>query len=156
EQKDYISAQLTFRKLLQLDHKDINARFVYAHLIEDGTHRKHAEARDLLLSILDEHPEIYDNPTEDHLHLIRGAAQRCFNVGPSDRAGELFRKLARASTQAGDYYQLSEILIRHNLFKESVSSLEKAMALDPRTFDTQANRETLGFAKSQSGQANAR
>ena len=64
EDKDYISAQLTFRKLLQLDSKDVNARFIYAHLIEDGTHKKHAEARDLLLSILDDHPEILNTPTE--------------------------------------------------------------------------------------------
>jgi tetratricopeptide (TPR) repeat protein len=148
ERKDYISAQLTFRKLLQLDNKDINARFVYAHLIEDGTHKKHAEARDLLLSILDDHPEIYDNPTEDNLNLIRGAAQRCFNVGPNTKAIELFRKLARASNKASDYFQLSEILPRYNYFEESISSLEKAIALDPAIYDTQANRETLRIARS--------
>src|SRR5947209_4804943 len=73
EAQDYISAQLTFRKLLQLDAKDANARYVYAALIDDGTHRKHAESRDLLLSILDDHPEYYDDPGEDHLNLIRGA-----------------------------------------------------------------------------------
>jgi len=147
ESKDYISAQLTFRKLLQLDRKDVNARFIYAHLIEDGTHKKHAEARDLLLSILDDHPEIYGNPTEDNLSLIRGAARRCFNVGPNAKAAELFRKLADASNQASDYFQLSEILSRCNLLEESVSSLEKAIALDPATYDTQANRETLEIAR---------
>jgi len=56
EDKDYTSAQFAFKKVLELDSKDINARFVYAHLIEDGTHKKHAEARDLVLSILDENP----------------------------------------------------------------------------------------------------
>ena len=156
ENKDYISAQLTFRKLLQLDSKDINARFVYAHLIEDGTHKKFAEARDLLLSILDDHPEIYDSPTEDNLSLIRGAAQRCFMVGPNNRAIELFRKLAPASNNAGDYFQLSEILTRCNFFEESISSLEKAIALDPRTYDTQGNRETLEFARSRLRQPTAK
>src|SRR5438552_9756395 len=124
EKNDYISAQLTFRKLLELDNKDINARFVYAHLIEDGTHKKHAEARDLLLSILDDRPDIYDDPTEDNLHLIRGAAERCSHLGPKTKAIDLFRKLARASNKASDYFQLSEVLIRDNLFEESVSSFE--------------------------------
>ena len=99
EDKDYISAQLTFRKLLQLDSKDVNARFIYAHLIEDGTHKKLAEARDLLLSILDDHPEILKNPTEDNLNLVRGAAMRCNYIGPNDRAIELLRKLARAPSR---------------------------------------------------------
>jgi len=90
EGKDYTSAQLTFRKLLELDNKDINARFVYAHLIEDGTHKKHAEARDLLLSILDDRPEIYDDPTEGNLQLIRGAAERCSNVGPIPKRSSSF------------------------------------------------------------------
>ena len=99
EDKDYISAQLTFRKLLQLDSKDVNARFIYAHLIEDGTHKKLAEARDLLLSILDDHPEILNNPTEDNLNLVRGAAMRCNYIGPNDRAIELLRKLARAPSR---------------------------------------------------------
>ena len=156
ENKDYISAQLTFRKLLQLDSKDINARFVYAHLIEDGTHKKYAEARDLLLSILDDHPEIYHSPTEDNLQLMRGAAQRCFIVGPNNRAVELFRKLAAASNNAGDYYQLSEILTRCNLFEESIVSLEKAIALDPRSYDTPANRETLEAARARQNHASSK
>jgi len=134
-----------------LDNKDINARFVYAHLIEDGTHRKQAEARDLLLSILDDCPEIYDDPTAGNLQLIRGAADRCANVGPKAKAVELFRKLARASNDASDYFHLSEALVRDNLFEESISSLEKAIALDPATYDTPANRETLGIARSQLG-----
>jgi tetratricopeptide (TPR) repeat protein len=149
EDKDYISAQLTFRKLLQLDGKDVNARFIYAHLIEDGTHKKHAEARDLLLSILDDHPDIYNNPTEDNLNLIRGAAVRCNHLGPNTRAIDLLRRLARASNRADDYFQLSEVLTRSNAFEESIASLEKAMALDPKNFDTEANRETLKAAKSQ-------
>jgi len=155
EQKDFISAQLTFRKLLQLDAKDVNTRFVYAHLIEDGSHKKHAEARDLLLSILDDHPEIYDEPTEGNLQLIRGAATRCFNVGPKAKAIELYRTLARLSNQAADYFMLSEILTRDNIFEEAISSLEKAMALDPVVFDTPANRETLATARSQLRKANS-
>ena len=156
EDKDYISAQLTFRKLLQLDSKDVNARFIYAHLIEDGTHKKHAEARDLLLSILDDHPEILNNPTEDNLNLIRGAALRCSNIGPNDRAIDLLRKLARASNRADDYFQLSEVLTRCNAFEESIASLQKAMVLAPGNFDTEANRETLKFARSQLNKATSK
>ncbi|MBV8838558.1 MAG: GSCFA domain-containing protein, partial [Alphaproteobacteria bacterium] len=155
EQKDFISAQLTFRKLLQLDSTDVNVRFVYAHLIEDGTHKKLAEARDLLLSILEDHPDIYDTPTDGNLQLIRGAARRCFDVGPKAKAIELYRKLARLSNQAADYYMLSEILTRDNIFEEAIACLEKAIALDPAAFDTPASKETLAAARSQLKAANS-
>jgi tetratricopeptide (TPR) repeat protein len=153
---DYSSAQFAFKKVLDLNNKDIDARFVYAHLIEDGTHRKHAESRDLLLSILDDNPAILENPTETNLKLIRGAAERCSNIGPFAKAIELFRKLARASNEASDYFQLSEALTRRNLFAESISSLEKAIALDPATYDTKTNRETLEIARSRLSQATSK
>jgi tetratricopeptide (TPR) repeat protein len=149
EDNDYISAQLAFKKLLELDSKDVSARFVYAQLIDDGSHKKRAEARDLMLSILDEQPSIFDHPTVDNLDLIRNAAVRCSHVGPFPKAIELFRKLAPASNLASDYLYLSEILTKGDFFEESVSALEKAIGLDPANFDTETNRETLEFAKSQ-------
>lgn len=109
QDKDYSSARLAFQKIIELDKKDIESRLVYAHLIEDGTHKKRAKSRDLMLSILDERPEIFDNPTEDNLYLIRSAAERCSHVGPLAKAIELFRKLAPASDKAVDYFKLSEI-----------------------------------------------
>lgn len=148
ENKDFTSAQLTFRKILELDGRDINARFVYAQLIEDGSHKKHAESRDLMLSILDQEPDIFNHATDGNMQLIRAAAQRCRNVGPVSRAIELFRRVAELSNQAGDYFQLSEILTQSNLFEESIASLEKAMALDPGNYDTPANQETLKIARS--------
>lgn len=153
EDKDFTSAQLAFKKLLELDNKDINARFVYAQLIDDGTHKKRAEARDLMLSILDAHPEIFDSPTEGNLLLIRSAAVRCSHVGPFPRAIELFRKLAHASNSASDYFLLSEILTQGNFFEESIAALEKAIALDPAKYDTGANRETLDLARSRLSRA---
>jgi tetratricopeptide (TPR) repeat protein len=156
EDKDYVSAQLAFKKLLELDNKDLSARFVYAQLIDDGSHKKRAEARDLMLSILDENPGIFDSPTVDNLHLIRSAAVRCSHVGPFPRAIELFRKLAQASNLASDYFQLSEILTHGNFFEESISALEKAIALAPATYDTPANRETLELARSQLNQPTAK
>src|SRR5689334_14437734 len=150
EDKDFVSAQLAFKKLLELTPKDINARFVYAQLIDDGSHKRRAEARDMLLAILDEHPELFDNPTEGNLHLIRNAALRCSHVGPFPKAIELYRKLAAGSKLAGDYFALSEILTQGNYFEEAVASLEQAIKLDPNTFDTPTNRETLELAKSQS------
>ena len=156
QDKDLTSAQLAFKKLLELDSKDITARFIYAHLIDDGSHKKCAEARDLMLSILDEHPEIFDQPTVDNLQLIRGAAVRCSYVGPFARSIELYRKLAHSSNLASDYFLLSEILTKGDFFEESISALEKAIALDPANFNTPANRETLEFAKSQLNRASSK
>ena len=156
EQRDFISAQLTVRKLLQLDSKDINARFTYACLITEGTHKSLAESRNLMLSILEDHPEIFDDPTEGNLQLIRGAADRCASVGPTSKAIELFRKLAPASNDASDYFHLSEILGREDLLEESISGLERAIALDPATYDTPANRETLSAARSRARQAGSK
>jgi tetratricopeptide (TPR) repeat protein len=155
EDKDFANALLAFRKIVELDGTDLNARFAYAQLIDDGSHRKRAEARDLMLSILDEHPEILDQPTEGNLHLIRNAAVRCSHVGPFARSIELFRKLAHGSNRASDYFQLSEILTQGDFFEESVAALEKAMALDP-AYDNPANRETLGIARSRLTQTTAK
>jgi tetratricopeptide (TPR) repeat protein len=156
QDEDYASAQFAFKKILELDSKDFNARFIYAHLIDDGTHKKRAESRDMLLSILDEHPAIFDHPTETNLKLIRGAAEKCSHVGPFTKATELFRKLAQLSGSASDYFQLSEILTQGNFFEEAISGLEKAMALDPATYDTKANRETLEIARSRLSQTTSK
>ena len=156
QDEDYASAQFAFKKILELDNKDINARFIYAHLIDDGSHKKAAESRDMLLAILDEHPAIFDQPTETNLKLIRGAATKCRDVGPFSKGIELFRKLAHASGSAGDYYQLSEILTQGNFFEESIASLEKAIALDPATFDVAATRETLEIARSHLSQTTSK
>jgi tetratricopeptide (TPR) repeat protein len=82
------------------------------------------------------------------LHLIRSAAERCNNVGPDSKAIELFRKLAPASNKASDYFLLSEILTKGNFLDESIAALERAIALDPAAYDTDANRDTLKLAKS--------
>jgi tetratricopeptide (TPR) repeat protein len=153
--KDYGSAQLIFKKIVELDRRNLNARFVYAQLIDDGTHKKHAESRDLMLAILDEYPALFDNPTEGNLHLIRSTAERCSHVGPNTKAIELFRKLAPASNKPGDYFQLSEALTKGNFLDESISALEKAIAFDPATYDTDANRETLRLARSNIDQITA-
>ena len=83
EEKDFANALLAFRKIAELDRKDINARFVYAQLMDNGSHKTRAEARDLMLSILDEYPAILDEPTEGNLNLIRHAAVRCSQGGHS-------------------------------------------------------------------------
>jgi hypothetical protein len=82
---NYDDARSVFKKLIELDKKDIISGFVYAQLIDDGTHKKFAESRDLLLSILADHPDIFDTPIDGNLHLIRCAAERCSLVGPDAR-----------------------------------------------------------------------
>jgi tetratricopeptide (TPR) repeat protein len=146
EDKDFVSAQLAFKKLIELAPNDLNGRYVYAQLIDDGTHNRRAEARDMMLAILDEHPEIFDYPTDGNLDLIRSTAMRCSVIGPFPKAIELFRKLAAGSNHAFDYSKLSEILAQGNFFDEAIASLEKAIALDP-AYDTPSNQETLQLAR---------
>ena len=153
EDRDFGSALAAFKKIVELVPDDINARFVYAQLIDDGSHKKRAEARDIMLSILDEHPAIFDTPTD--LNLIRQTARRCKDVGPVSKAIELFRKLSQASNQAADYFVLSEVLTNGDFLEESISSLEKAIRLDP-AFDTPMNRETLEIGKSRLNQPPAK
>jgi len=149
---DFGSARAAFKKIVELEPKDINARFVYAQaLATDDSHKTRAEARDLMLSILQEHPAILDTPTEGNLSLIRNAAALCSFIGPFSKSIELYRKLAHASNNAGDYFRLSEILTQGDFFEESVASLEKAIALDP-AFDTPANQDTLEIAKARLSQ----
>ena len=154
EDRDFVSALAAFKKIVELVPDDMNARFVYAQLIEDGSHKKCAEARDMMLSILDEHPGVFDTPT-DYLDLIRQTARRCKDVGPVSKAIELFRKLSQASNQAADYFVLSEVLTNGDFLEESISSLEKAIRLDP-AFDTPMNRETLEIGKSRLNQPPAK
>ncbi len=144
--RDHGAARMAFSRIIKLDPGDIHARFVYAQLIEDGTHARHAEARDLMLDVLDEQPAILEHATETNLALIRGTAQRCSHVGPFDRAIELYRKLANLSGLAADWFALSEILTQHDLLDEALASLRKAMELDPAAYDTPAHRETLETA----------
>jgi tetratricopeptide (TPR) repeat protein len=144
-------ARLVFKKIIELDAKDIVSRVIYAQLIDDGTHKRFAESRDLLLSILDEHPDIFHTSIDGNLHLIRTAAQRCSLVGPDNKAIELYRRLAPASNKAGDYFALSEVLTKGNFLEEAISNLEKAITLDPETYDTDANRETVRIARSNTG-----
>jgi tetratricopeptide (TPR) repeat protein len=155
KEKDNVSALAAFRKIVELQPQDIDARFVYAQLIGDGSHKKSGEARDLMLSILDEHPEILDTPTEGNLHLIRCAAAVCSYIGPFSRSIDLYRKLAHASNKAEDYFRLSEVLTHGDFLEESISSLEKAMALNP-AFNTPTNRETVEIGKSRLSQAVAK
>jgi tetratricopeptide (TPR) repeat protein len=152
EQNMRVEATVCYKKLSESDKTDLNARFIYAQLVDDATHKQIALSRDLMLSILADYPGLLDQNTEPNRLLIRFAAQRCGYVGPQEKAVELFRKVAAMSNNASDYFHLSESLaqvanVASNL-TESVSALEKAISLDPATYDTDANRETLKLGKS--------
>jgi tetratricopeptide (TPR) repeat protein len=140
-----------YKKLAESDRSDLNSRFIYAQLIDDGTHKQLAICRDLALAILDDYPGLFDHNTESNCLLVRFAAERCSYVGPQDKAVELYRKVAAMSNKASDYYHLSESLsqinnVANNL-ADSITALEQAIALDPATYDTETNRETLKLGK---------
>jgi len=151
-------ATACFGKLAQ-DKSDPQSRFIYAQLIDDGTHKQLAAARDVVMSILDDYPELFDNPTDTNCFLIRFAAHRCSCVGPQEKAAELYRKLAAMSNNAEDYYYLSERLSQitniPNSLPDSIAALEKAIELDPATYDTEINRDSLRVGRAALAQATA-
>jgi len=144
-------AKACFKRLSEIDRADVNARFVYAQLLMGSTHKSWAEARDVALAILDDFPEMQELSTEGHCTVMRFAAYRCTAIGPNEKGVELFRKLAHKCNLASDYFWLSELLAHLNdTLPESIAALEKAMTLDPTTYDTVANRDTLLVYKSSS------
>ena len=140
------SAKTFFEKIVSLDPLDINSKYSYARLIDDGTHKQMAKSRDLLMEIIEQCPDIF-NAHDVNLQLIRKAAYLSFWVGPQEKAAELFIKLAPLSGWASDYYQLAEILAQSNFLSESIEALKKAVLLDPITYDNEINRETIKLAK---------
>ncbi|MFJ9532146.1 GSCFA domain-containing protein [Herbaspirillum sp. NPDC101396] len=150
-------AIVCFEKLAE-EKSDLDSRFIYAQLIDDGTHKQLAIARDLALSILDDYPVLFEDNAEANCSLVRFAAQRCSYVGPQEKAAELYRKVASMSNSADDYYHLSESLshintVANNL-ADSIAALEKAISLNPATYDTETNRETIKIGKAGLASAN--
>lgn len=140
-------AAACYRRLVELNSNDIESRFICAHLVDDGSHKGLAQARDLALALLDDFPAIFEYAQDGNCALIRFAATRCGQVGPLDKAVELLRRLAPLSGAAADYFALSEILAGSGELQESIEALEKAISLAPVIYDTVANRETLRIGK---------
>ncbi len=137
--------------------QDIPLRFSAARQADDGkSHKAHAASRDLMLAILADHPEILEYPRPFHLELIRETAVRCSNVGPLDKAIDLYRTLAAASNEAKDHFKLSEVLARGDHLDESVAALGMATALDAERYDTSANRETMRLAEARTSRPKTR
>lgn len=134
-----------YEKIIKLDPGDLNTRFSYALLIDDGTHKNHALSRDIMLSILEECPAICTINTEANLFLLRNVAHRCNHLGPNEKAIYFFKKLTELTQSADDYASLSEVLAKENLPSEAVKALEKAIALDPGKYDNDLNHETISL-----------
>ncbi|WCS26424.1 GSCFA domain-containing protein [Methylobacterium sp. NMS14P] len=115
----------------------------------DGeSHRQRAAARDILLEILDQRPDIFASRSDVAASLIRTAAERCIYVGPLQQAVTLLRKLVMMTGSARDYALLSEALASsEGDLDESARCLEQAMRLDPDSYDTDANREAIRLAR---------
>lgn len=138
-----VEALEIYETIINIDYSDLNSRFNYALLQENGTHKNMARARDIMLSILDENPIIFDITTEHNIFLIRSAAYRCHYLGPISRAIELFQKLSTITNNADDFATLSEVLAKENKLPEAISALKKAMDLNPDKYDNETSNETI-------------
>ena len=132
-------------RLLQINPDDYRSQFLSLASMFDGSHKKSATARDGTLDLIETN-NLFKNPTLFNLSVIRFAADRCSNIGPFNKSIELYRLLAPLSQTAEDYFRLSETLAQGNYFEESIKNLLKAMEIDPATYNTQSNRETIELA----------
>jgi len=155
EQRRFADARLVCQRLVEMDPHDLGARYTYARLIEDGSHKRAAEARDGVLAIIDEFPAVANENNPSAWELMRFAAIKCSRIGPIDKAIELYRRLAPITKEANDYFALSELLSQQNSLEESLEALRTAIALNPKKYDSPANRETLalGMEGNAAGQA---
>ena len=135
-----------YKKIIDLEPSDIESAYIYSQLIDDGTHQQMAKSRDFIISILNQRPDIF-NADPHNINFIRRGALLSYWVGPIDKSIELFRKLVTLSNAAFDYYQLAEMLSYKNAIPESLIALEKAILLDPVTFDNETNRETIRLGR---------
>jgi len=134
--------------LIRFNPRDIKHRYLQAVYLEDGTHNKKAQVRDLLLKIIVDIPEIKNNPSNTlHIKILRGAASRCNDQGPIATAKELYSKLCQVSNDAKDHFEYSEIMYDEVDLSTSVTHLEKAMNLNPEVYDSKDNRDLLSSLK---------
>jgi tetratricopeptide (TPR) repeat protein len=81
------------------------------------------------------------------IKLIRFAAERCFNVGPKEKAAFLYNKLVLVTNDADDYYNLSESLADVDEFEKSIRALKQAVKLAPEKYQTPINTYNLETGK---------
>ncbi|MGZ4969535.1 MAG: GSCFA domain-containing protein [Methylobacter sp.] len=100
----------------------IDLAFAYGRL---PTHADIAQCRDILLDV------ISNNPIHD-ISILRKAAICCSQVGPKDKAVDLYGKIVDLpECEAKDYFDLSESLAEIGNITEAADNLEKAANLDP-------------------------
>ena len=144
---DYKNAKKCFQKIYQNKSDDFESYFNAAACSLDGTHKGSAEARDILLEALDNNPKLYDTKTDLGIKLIRFAAERCFNVGPKEKASFLYNKLVLLTNDAEDYYNLSESLADNDEFEKSIRALKQAVKLAPEKYQNTMNNYNLETGK---------
>jgi tetratricopeptide (TPR) repeat protein len=100
----------------------IDLAFGYGRL---PTHADIAQCRDILLEIL-------GNNSISNISVFRQAAICCAQVGPKDKAIELYSKITSLpECEAKDYFNLSESLADIGNITEAAENLQKAANLDP-------------------------
>ena len=144
---DYKNSKKCFQKIYRANPKDYESYYNAAGCSLDGTHRGSAGARDILLEALENNPGLYEKKDDLAIKLIRFAAERCFNVGPKDKAAFLYGKLVLLTNDADDYYNLSESLADVDEFEKSIRALKQAVKLAPEKYQTPINSYNLETGK---------
>ena len=132
-----------FDRLVNLNPKNTNLRVQQAELVDSSTHTGMAKCRDLYLAILDDFPEILSVKSNSHKLVLRRVAKLTKNVGPVKKSVELNQHLTRNYNEAIDFFNLSEMLAETGNITDAAENLNTAVILDPTTYDTEINRETL-------------
>ena len=132
-----------FDRLVNLNPKNANLRVQQAELVNTSTHAGLAECRNLYLAILDDFQEILSVKAHPHKLVIRRTAQLTKSVGPVQKSIELNQHLTENYNEAIDFFNLSEVLAEAGNITDAAKNLNTAVILDPNTYDTETNRETL-------------
>jgi tetratricopeptide (TPR) repeat protein len=144
---DYKNAKKCFQTIYIANSKDLESYYNAAACSLDGTHKGSADARDILLEALENNQDLYEKKNDLSIKLIRFAAERCFNVGPKEKAAFLYNKLVLVTNDADDYYNLSESLADVDEFEKSIRALKQAVKLAPEKYQTPINTYNLETGK---------
>lgn len=138
--KQYENAASLLDRFVLSNPQHLEARFLQAVLKLCRTHvdtkQSIVEARDLLLNIVNDFPEVKMNITSTlNFNIMFQLAESCYVVGPKKLAFDIYMDLQKISADPKLLYRLCEMLAQANAPYEKIKqTLVVALNRDPKKF----------------------